>query len=134
MRPHGYACGRYQRTSERLPHHTAIAIILYLDGTQATRKISGQSAKPVVLTLGNFKIPVMNKGCAKRVLTYMPSAKATAKVIKSSRADWLLSKRLVYHEAWRQILAPLVAAQRNGGLGSSGTQGATKAGPPRVYI
>ena len=108
MRPHRHACGRYQRTSERLPHHTVIAIILYLDGTQATRKISGQSAKPVVLTLGNFKIPVMNKGCAKRVLTYMPSAKATAKVIKSSRADWLLSRRLVYHEAWRQILAPLV--------------------------
>ena len=112
---HACSCGRYENTCKRLPQHTVIAIILYLDGTQATRKISGQSTKPVVLTLGNFTIPVMNKGCAKRILTYMPSPKATAKVVKRASADWLLSKRLVYHDAWRQMLAPLVAAQRNGG-------------------
>ena len=113
---HACSCGRYENTCKRLPQHTVIAIILYLDGTQATRKISGQSTKPVVLTLGNFTIPVMNKGCAKRILTYMPSPKATAKVVKRASADWLLSKRLVYHDAWRQMLAPLVAAQRNGGV------------------
>ena len=57
---------------------SVLPIIFYLDGTVATRRASGQTTTPMVMTLGNFRIKLANRHLAKRTIGYMPRIKCTA--------------------------------------------------------
>ncbi|KAF8598297.1 hypothetical protein BDV93DRAFT_534372 [Ceratobasidium sp. AG-I] len=94
------------------PGATVVPIILSSDATQLTNFSGGKSAWPVYVTIGNIPKSIRAKisSYSTLLLAYLPVAKLQCFPAKE-RGD---QKARLFHASMTEILAPLIAAGRDG--------------------
>ncbi|KIY48749.1 hypothetical protein FISHEDRAFT_10888, partial [Fistulina hepatica ATCC 64428] len=116
----------WEEIQDKLPEGSTVApVILATDKTQLTVMTGGKVAYPVYLTIGNLpksdRCRPSMQACI--LLAYLPIEKVTRDMLTDKQYRSRMQR--VFHESMREILKPLVQAEKDG-VFMAGSDGAVR--------